>query len=468
VWLNEIKPFEINAQDNDLTKLLKRRHNAALEEIRAGHWLFMGGRVSLDDVFAAQQRLAKAGIEVTQTKIERLKYLQMAVDAARTTELIVRDQFQNNIEPMQAMARATRFRLSAEIDLLRAQSAPSRTAGGRISVAGPNSELDKLLTKRFEAAAREEQACSALYNYGRIALDDVLEAIAQRAYAGVEASQTPAERVQRLEERLEQAKEFEGIVRDKFESGLELPQGMHQATYARLDAEIALVRARPAANVSASPNQTAQTNANPAKLQELLKARYKAASDEVAERRALYFGGRVSLDSVLDSVQRQVTAGAEMAATPAEKMKQLQIAFEAAKEAEAIVRDRFLNAAESVQVMQHATYARLDAEIALVRARSTTPERAAVATPKTLDALVYDDSGRLPQREWIDNSGQFRVLARLLLVLEDKVRLLKESGRTTTVPVNRLSAADCRYVADAVDRYGSGLTNISRRGPVER
>ena len=49
-------------------------------------------------------------------------------------------------------------------------------------------------------------------------------------------------------------------------------------------------------------------------------------------------------------------------------------------------------------------------------------------------------------RKWIDNTGNYRVNARLVVVLNGKVRLFKENGRYTTVPFERLSEADLEFV----------------------
>jgi len=56
----------------------------------------------------------------------------------------------------------------------------------------------------------------------------------------------------------------------------------------------------------------------------------------------------------------------------------------------------------------------------------------------------------------------FRVQGRLVLILEGKVRLLKETGRTTTVPMERLSADDRAYVAGVIARYGSDLERLDQ------
>ncbi len=52
-----------------------------------------------------------------------------------------------------------------------------------------------------------------------------------------------------------------------------------------------------------------------------------------------------------------------------------------------------------------------------------------------------------PLRSWSDDTGAYQVQARLFRVSEGHVRLLKQDGRTTTVPLDRLSPADQEYVA---------------------
>jgi hypothetical protein len=54
------------------------------------------------------------------------------------------------------------------------------------------------------------------------------------------------------------------------------------------------------------------------------------------------------------------------------------------------------------------------------------------------------DSAEL--RMWLDNTGKYSCHGRLVRFLDGKVRLLKDNGRTTTVPLYRLSAADLEFV----------------------
>jgi hypothetical protein len=73
------------------------------------------------------------------------------------------------------------------------------------------------------------------------------------------------------------------------------------------------------------------------------------------------------------------------------------------------------------------------------------------------DPFKISTEGTLAVRQWVDDSGMFRIRGRLIAVLDGKVRILKETGRTTTVPMERLSAADREYVSELLTRYGAEL-----------
>ena len=54
----------------------------------------------------------------------------------------------------------------------------------------------------------------------------------------------------------------------------------------------------------------------------------------------------------------------------------------------------------------------------------------------------------LPMRHWVDNTGSYATTARLVVVADNYVRLFKENGRYSTVPMRRLSQADEQYVRE--------------------
>lgn len=85
--------------------------------------------------------------------------------------------------------------------------------------------------------------------------------------------------------------------------------------------------------------------------------------------------------------------------------------------------------------------------------KPTTPAAPAVDD----DPFKISAEGTLATREWVDDSGTFRIRGRLIAVLDGKVRILKETGRTTTVPLERLSQADREYVSGLITRYGDDL-----------
>ncbi|GEM_PF-4466505 len=53
-------------------------------------------------------------------------------------------------------------------------------------------------------------------------------------------------------------------------------------------------------------------------------------------------------------------------------------------------------------------------------------------------------------REWVDNTGTFTIAGRLVSILGNKIRIIKENGYTTTVPLRRLSRDDVQYLENIV------------------
>ncbi len=53
-------------------------------------------------------------------------------------------------------------------------------------------------------------------------------------------------------------------------------------------------------------------------------------------------------------------------------------------------------------------------------------------------------------RTWQDDTGDYQVRGKLVKIMPDKVRLLKDTGKYTTVPMDRLSQADLEYVHECI------------------
>lgn len=81
---------------------------------------------------------------------------------------------------------------------------------------------------------------------------------------------------------------------------------------------------------------------------------------------------------------------------------------------------------------------------------SNSPESRGTTSSEALGGLESEWGNRVfrgaEYREWIDNTGTYRVQARVAVIFEDRVRLLKDTGKITTVPITRLSPRDRAYI----------------------
>ncbi|MEX0866509.1 MAG: SHD1 domain-containing protein, partial [Pirellulales bacterium] len=59
------------------------------------------------------------------------------------------------------------------------------------------------------------------------------------------------------------------------------------------------------------------------------------------------------------------------------------------------------------------------------------------------------------QRVWVDNTGEYEVRGTLAYLLPGHVRLLKDNGRYTTVPLDRLSERDLSVVQQQASQIAS-------------
>ena len=64
-----------------------------------------------------------------------------------------------------------------------------------------------------------------------------------------------------------------------------------------------------------------------------------------------------------------------------------------------------------------------------------------------------------PMRTWSDNTGKYKINGRLFSIMDGNVKLLKENGRFTTVPIRRLSEDDLRYVHEQAAAAGRVLAS---------
>lgn len=223
-----------------VAKLITERHEAAVKETDYLHELHAAGRVPLEQVIDAQQRLARSTEAMYATAAERATHLQGQLKQARAIESLAKAKFDHEIEPRHAYLQARQLRLDLEIEQLRARLAAARLSERDLL----NTQMQKLLLERYEAAAAEVSEKQALYRTGRADLYELAAAVRRKVAAGLSRSKSPAEELAHHQAALEAAREFEQIVRAKQEQGVETSQAAHFATGERLTAEIGLVRAR--------------------------------------------------------------------------------------------------------------------------------------------------------------------------------------------------------------------------------
>lgn len=89
-------------------------------------------------------------------------------------------------------------------------------------------------------------------------------------------------------------------------------------------------------------------------------------------------------------------------------------------------------------------------------------EEAPTEEADDLEDLFGQNLRRKGMRVWTDNTGRYRTVGRLVVIAKTHVRLLKDNGRHTTVPLHRLSHQDLDYVM-VVAKKLAGMQLIAAR-----
>ena len=74
----------------------------------------------------------------------------------------------------------------------------------------------------------------------------------------------------------------------------------------------------------------------------------------------------------------------------------------------------------------------------------------------TIHAQNSENSDDEAARTWSDKTGKFKVKAKLLSNAEGKIKLLKEDGLVITVPIDRLSEADQKFLNEKDNPFSGG------------
>lgn len=112
---------EVSDQDDDESRLLKERYNAALDEWESFHGLAEIGQISPADpqLHDCLQRLVSAGLDLHRRPAERIKLLEEYVRMATLSEKTTEAAADAGRASTQENHRARYFRANAELMLLR-------------------------------------------------------------------------------------------------------------------------------------------------------------------------------------------------------------------------------------------------------------------------------------------------------------------------------------------------------------
>lgn len=121
--LLEAEPFAVSPTDDDLVKLLKSRHNAAVKELQIVMMMYRHGNAGLDTAFDAARRVGMSRLELVETAEQKLSVREELFELSKQIEEQARAMHEAAIAPASDYWRARYFRLDAEIQLVRAKRA---------------------------------------------------------------------------------------------------------------------------------------------------------------------------------------------------------------------------------------------------------------------------------------------------------------------------------------------------------
>jgi hypothetical protein len=116
------KPQKLKRDDDELTKLLKERYNAAQREVRArlaAHIIIPQN--SLEEIFGCFRRLHNSELELSDKPTDRVTVLEKHVKVAKWFEKVQEDLFKSDVGNPESLENARYWRLDAEIQLLKAK-----------------------------------------------------------------------------------------------------------------------------------------------------------------------------------------------------------------------------------------------------------------------------------------------------------------------------------------------------------
>jgi hypothetical protein len=232
---------------------------------------------------------------------------------------------------------------------------------------GASEDERKLMKEKLETAKKELDEVMAMSRQVRFDILSGLPAQQRFIDAGLDYYQESADRVKLLDGLATFAKSVEKFVEGRFEAGAGRPIDLYAVHYARLDAEVRLLREKKRAQPAGLSEEERKSR------QEKTKGTLETARKELEEGIAQSQQVRFEVWPVLSAQQHFVDAGLDYYQESADRVKLLKDLVRLAKEADAIFEGRFKGGAGTQVEMCAARYARLDAELRLLREKKAQP-----------------------------------------------------------------------------------------------
>ena len=116
-----LKPVEVAAEDSELQKKLKERHNVAVALLQERISEYKKGTRDLSLVFEAAKLTADAKLDLADKPEARIAVLEQTLEVAKLVEDHLQQQIKKGFGSKGDLERARFARLSVEIELLRAK-----------------------------------------------------------------------------------------------------------------------------------------------------------------------------------------------------------------------------------------------------------------------------------------------------------------------------------------------------------
>ena len=128
--LIDSQPLPVSADDDELVKLLKARHNVALEGLQESYRDFLNNVVEVDVVFDAGRRLVDSRLDLASTPEERLEVYDEVLSILVELEGIYTERTKLLGGGESDVIRIRFARLTTEVDILKTKRAAMTAPGG--------------------------------------------------------------------------------------------------------------------------------------------------------------------------------------------------------------------------------------------------------------------------------------------------------------------------------------------------